>query len=62
MASGAFHAGDQRRALALIFDTLFRFLHPVAVRLDKEIRRERLATRFDRVLQLSLRALVRGRA
>ena len=60
MASGAFHNGDQRRALAFVFDALFRFLHPVAVRLDQEARRDQLSARFDRVLEQVLRNLVRG--
>ena len=60
MAGGAFPSGDQRRALALIFDGLYRFLHPVAVRLDQELRRDQLGPRFDRVLRLVLRDLVQG--
>ena len=61
MAGGAFVNGDQRRALALVFDGLFRFLHPVAVHLDRESRREQLNARFDRLLALVLRSLVQGR-
>ncbi|MGE3246017.1 MAG: TetR/AcrR family transcriptional regulator [Beijerinckiaceae bacterium] len=61
MATGGFFAGDQRRALALIFDSLFRFIHPVAVRLDKEARGDQISNRFDRVLQQTLRTLVQGR-
>ena len=60
MASGAFTAGDQRHALAIIFDGLFRFVHPVAVRLDSDIPRSQLSSRFDRILRLVLRKLVRG--
>ncbi|MDP4593037.1 MAG: TetR family transcriptional regulator [Beijerinckiaceae bacterium] len=60
MASGAFAAGDQRRAIALVFDTLFRFLHPVAVHLDRETRSDQLKSRFDRAIPGLLRSLVQG--
>lgn len=60
MATGAFFSGDQRRALAFVFDSLFRFLHPVAVRLDRDARPDQLAARFERVLQQLLRGLVQG--
>lgn len=60
MATGAFFSGDQRRALAFVFDSLFRFLHPVAVRLDRDARPDQLAARFERVLQQLLRGLIQG--
>lgn len=60
MATGGFASADLRRALALVFDSLFRFIHPVAILIDRDIRREQLAGRFDRVLQQCLRSLARG--
>lgn len=61
VAAGAFAPSDQRRALALIFDSLFRFIHPVALQLDRDIRREQLASRFERVLRQTLRNLIQPR-
>jgi AcrR family transcriptional regulator len=60
MAAGSFRAADQRRALALLFDSLFRFVHPVAVALDRDVRTEQIAGRFERVLQQTLRTLTQG--
>jgi len=60
MASGSFRVNDQRRALFFVFDALFRFIHPVPLRLDKDLHRAQITLRFDRVLQLVLRAMVNG--
>ncbi len=62
VASGAFAMTDRRRALSLIFDAAHRFIHPIALKLDKDAAAAPLAARFETVLALVLRALRSGRA
>ena len=62
VASGAFAMTDRRRAMSLIFDATHRFIHPVALRLDRDSPAQAVAARFDTVLALTLRALRVGRA
>jgi len=57
MSSGVFRPADQRRAVALVFDGLHRFLHPVSIRLDRDIPREQADARFERLTSIVLRAL-----
>ena len=61
VASGAFAMTDRRRAMSLIFDASHRFIHPLALRLDKEIAADAVATRFEAVVAIVLRALRYGR-
>jgi hypothetical protein len=61
IASGAFALSDRRRALSLIFDAAHRFIHPLALRLDKDAPAAALEARFERVVDLVLRALRAGR-
>ena len=61
VASGAFAMTDRRRAMALIFDAAHRFIHPVALRLDRDASPIAVATRFEAVLAVTLRALRTGR-
>jgi AcrR family transcriptional regulator len=61
VASGAFAMTDRRRALALVFDASHRFLHPVALRLDRDAPAAALAQRFERIVSMTLRALRSGR-
>ena len=61
VASGAFAMTDRRRALSLVFDASHRFIHPVALRLDREIPAGALAQRFERIVSMTLRALRTGR-
>ena len=61
VASGEFAMADRRRALALVFDASHRFIHPVALRLDRETPAAALAQRFERVVSMTLRALRTGR-
>ena len=61
VSSGAFALADRRRAMALIFDATHRFLHPVAIKLDKDTQAAALAARFDTVVSMVLRALRTGR-
>jgi AcrR family transcriptional regulator len=57
MAGGVFRQGDQRRAVALVFDGLHRFMHPVSARLDRDVPREQMDARFERLARVLLRAL-----
>ena len=61
VASGAFAMVDRRRALALVFDAAHRFIHPLALRLDRATPAPALAQRFERVVSMTLRALRTGR-
>ncbi len=61
ISSGEFSLADRRRALSLIFDAAHRFLHPVALKLDKAAAAGPLARRFETVVSLVLRALRSGR-
>jgi AcrR family transcriptional regulator len=57
MGGGVFRPGDLRRATSLVFDGLHRFVHPVSVRLDRDIPREQIDSRFERITRVVLRAL-----
>ncbi len=57
MAGGVFRQGDLRRAVALVFDGLHRFMHPVVIRLDRDVPREQMDARFERLAGVVLRAL-----
>ena len=61
IADGAFALTDRRRAMALIFDVAHRFIHPAAMRLDRDVNRAALAARFEAALGLIVRALRFGR-
>lgn len=61
LGNGVFRANDQRRALALVYDAMHRFVHPVCVRMDRDTSRVLLQARLERVAQLVLRALQTGR-
>ena len=62
VASGAFAMTDRRRAMSLLFDAAHRFIHPVALRLDKDASAQAVATQFETVLAIALRAVRTGRA
>ena len=61
VASAAFAMTDRRRAMSLIFNASHRFIHPVALRLDKDLAASAIATRFEAVAAIVLRALRTGR-
>jgi AcrR family transcriptional regulator len=61
VSSGAFALADRRRAMALIFDATHRFVHPVALKLDREMHAGSLTARFETVISMVLRALRTGR-
>ena len=62
IASGAFAMTDRRRAMALIFDAAHRFIHPIALKLDKDAAAAALAGRCETVVARALRTLRIGRA
>ena len=57
MASGAFPAHESRRALALVFDLVHRFINPAAIKADGEVTRAQMDGRFERVLRALRRTL-----
>lgn len=57
----ALAAGDQRRATTLIFDSLHRFIHPLAVAGDRETPRSQMDGRLERLSRVVFAALRRGR-
>jgi AcrR family transcriptional regulator len=61
MAGNLFDVADQRRALALVFDTLYRFMSPISIRLDREVPRAQMDGRCERCVRLTLRILSSGR-
>ena len=61
IAGGTFAMTDRRRAMSLIFDASHRFIHPVALRLDRDASAQAVAQRFETVLAMLLRTLKAGR-
>ncbi|MBV8440866.1 MAG: TetR family transcriptional regulator [Hyphomicrobiales bacterium] len=61
VSSGAFGMTDRRRAMSLVFDATHRFIHPVALRLDRDASASAVASRFEAVLSMTVRALRTGR-
>jgi len=61
VAAGAFAMTDRRRAMSLIFDAAHRFIHPVALRLDRDASAPAVALRFETVLAMTVRTLRAGR-
>lgn len=57
MGGRVFRPGDLRRATGLVFDGLHRFIHPLSVRLDRDVPREQIDARFERITRVVLRAL-----
>lgn len=60
-AGGLFEIADQRRALALVFDTGYRFMSPISIRLDRNVPRAQMDGRCDRCVRLTLRILASGK-
>jgi AcrR family transcriptional regulator len=58
---GTFPKADMRRSMALIFDTTHRFLHPVALQLDRDVSASTMTQRCDRVVKILILGLVTGR-
>ena len=62
MASGAFARLDMRRAMALVFDMMHRFIHPASIRMDAAAPRAAIEQRASRVFAQVARALTAARA
>jgi len=58
-ASAAFAGEEQNRALSLIFDAAHRFIHPVCLMLDRDIPRDLIAARFDRIMEIVFSTLTK---
>jgi len=60
IATAKFDPRDRERALAFIADAAYRFINPVAVRLDAEVPQDILDQRLAAVTRVVLRALANG--
>lgn len=61
MGTGSFAQADRPRAVAFVFDALHRFIHPVAVGLDRDAPGAAMEQRRERVTRAVLRGLAAGR-
>ncbi len=57
LATGSLAIKNREKAMVLVFDTLYRFLQPEAIRLDQEIPRRAIEARLLLILSLLVRAL-----
>lgn len=57
LSAGLFAAMDQRIMMALVFDMMHRFIHPLNVHLDRDIPSVQLEIRLTRVTNLLMQAL-----
>jgi AcrR family transcriptional regulator len=60
IASEMFLVRRRERAVTLVLDTMFRFVHPVAVRIDREVPRRIIDERTALVARTALRGLKGG--
>lgn len=60
MVTGKFDPRDRERALAFVSDAAYRFINPLAVRLDAEVPQDILDQRLAAVSRVVLRALANG--
>jgi AcrR family transcriptional regulator len=60
VATAKFEPRERDRALAFIWDGAFRFINPLAVRLDADTPRDILDQRLGAVIRVTLRALANG--
>jgi len=60
IATAKFDPRDRERALGFISDAAFRFINPLAVRLDAEVPQDILDQRLAAVVRVVLRALANG--
>ncbi|NIX75251.1 TetR/AcrR family transcriptional regulator [Microvirga terricola] len=58
--TGKFDPRDRERALSFISDAAYRFINPIAIRLDAEMPQDRLDQRLAGVVRVILRALANG--
>ena len=57
IANQIFPTTDRARAVAFVFDAGYRFIHPVAIRLDRGAQPQNLSLRRDTILGTVVRAL-----
>jgi AcrR family transcriptional regulator len=60
IATGVFDPQDRDRVLSFVTDVLFRFINPVAIRLDSEMPDEMFAARLAAVIRAIRRVLITG--
>ena len=60
IATAKFDPRDRDRAVGLISDAAFRFINPLAVRLDQDTPKDLLDQRLAAVIRVTLRALANG--
>jgi AcrR family transcriptional regulator len=60
VATAKFDPRDRDRALAFIGDAVYRFVNPLAVRLDAEVPHDILDQRLSAMIRVVLRTLARG--
>ncbi len=60
VGSGVFAVRRREKAVTLILDAAFRFLHPIAVRIDREAPRKVMDERLASVVRVVLRGLKSG--
>lgn len=60
VGSGVFNIRRPEKAVTLLLDVVFRFVHPVAIRLDREAPRRVLDDRVGVAVRVALRAFASG--
>jgi hypothetical protein len=60
IATGKFEPRDREKALAYVSDAAYRFINPLAIRLDAEVPRDVLDLRLTITVRVILRALADG--
>jgi AcrR family transcriptional regulator len=60
IATGLFYPRDRERALAFVTDASYRFINPIAVRLDAEMPQDLLDARLGSAIHAILRVLTAG--
>jgi AcrR family transcriptional regulator len=60
IATGKFDPRDRERALAFISDATYRFVNPLAIRLDAQVPQDMIASRMAAMMRVVLRSLAIG--
>jgi AcrR family transcriptional regulator len=60
IATGKFEPRDRERALAFVSDAAYRFINPLAIRLDADVPRDILDLRLASMVRVVLRSLANG--
>jgi AcrR family transcriptional regulator len=60
IATGKFEPRDRERALAFVSDAAYRFINPLAIRLDADVPKDILDQRLASMVRVVLRALANG--